>query len=72
MTFNNFKTRLLEVSRCVCELKDFLQQYVETVLDEDQYNKYDVQIDDVLWDLNNVRIDCEMLIIDMQLHGDIE
>ena len=72
MTFNNFKDRLLEVSRCVCNLKDFLQEYVETVLDEDERNKYDVRIGDVLCDLNNVRIDCEMLIIDMQLHGDID
>ena len=72
MTFNNFKARLLEVSRCVCDLKDFLQEYVETVLDEDEYNKYNVQIGDVLWDLNNVRIDGENLVNEMRMNGDID
>ena len=72
MTFNNFKDRLLEVSKCVCDLKDFLQKYVEIDLDEDQYNKYDARIDEVLWDLNNVRIDCEILLTEMRMYGDID
>lgn len=72
MVLNQFKDRLLEVSRSACVLKDFLKEYVETVLDNDQYNKYDIRINDVLWDLNNVRIDCEMLLVEMQLNEDIE
>lgn len=72
MTLNRFKDRLLEVSKCVCDLKDFLKEYIEVVLDEDQYNKYDVQIADVLWDLNNVRIDCEILLNEIRMNGDID
>ena len=72
MTFNNFKNRLLEVLRNVCDLKDFLQEYVETVLDEDEYNKYEVQIDDVLWNLRNVETCCENLVNEMCLNGDID
>ena len=72
MTFNNFKTRLLEVSRCVCDLKDSLQEYVNVVLDNDEYNKYDAWIDEVLWDLDNVRIDCEILLTEMHMYGDID
>ena len=72
MTFNNFKNRLLEVSRNVCNLKDFLQEYVETVLDEDEYSKYDRLIDEVIFDLDNVRIDCENLFTEMRLNNDID
>lgn len=72
MTLNNFKNRLLEVSRCVCNLKDFLKEYVETVLGEDEYSRYDRLIDEVIFDLNSVMIDCENLVNEMRMNGDID
>ena len=72
MALNNFKNRLLEVSRCVSGLKDFLQEYVNVVLDKDEYNIYDRLISEVIFDLNNVRIDCENLVNEMRLNGDIK
>ena len=72
MTLNLFKDRLLEVSKCVCGLKDFLQEYVNVVLDKDEYKIYDRLISEVIFDLNNVRIDCENLVNEMRINDDID
>ena len=71
MTNKQFKNYLLNLAKKVGNLKDSLQHVVNE-LDVELITEYDDDIDTILFDLNNVKGDCEFLVRIMRTGGYID
>lgn len=60
MTNTEFNSYLLTVAKIANDLKELLQCAVNE-LDVDLTTEYSLDIDTILFDLNNVKVDCEFL-----------